>query len=157
VAYKDPEARKKQHREYMAAYRAARRPAGPLERTPEPLSARKAALREYNIAWRRRRLAAESPEEAAARRFHNRLCKKGITVDQFHSMMERQDFACGICGTDIASGPTRSVHIDHDHATGQVRGLLCPRCNTGLGKMLDGRLLEAARRYLDRSAKRTAA
>lgn len=41
--------------------------------------------------------------------------------------------ACQICGEPFL----RTIHIDHDHATGKVRGVLCMRCNTGLGMFGD--------------------
>ena len=58
---------------------------------------------------------------------------------------------CGICGTSAKAG--RRHAIDHDHATGLVRGLLCHRCNValgGLGDSVEG--LEAAIAYLQRHA-----
>ena|SRR3990170_4604657 len=52
---------------------------------------------------------------------------------------------CGICGTD--SFNARGPNVDHDHATGQVRGVLCHNCNTGLG-LLGEENLERAMTYL---------
>lgn len=68
-----------------------------------------------------------------------------ITKDEFSLMESSRDYKCDICKTK-----SKSLHIDHDHATGKVRGLLCLLCNTGLGKFKDNRelLLEAVR-YLD--------
>ena len=76
----------------------------------------------------------------------------GLTLDKYHSLLERQDFGCGICGADIVAVPRKRVHIDHDHTTGKVRGILCAKCNTGLGKLDDGRLFRAAEKYLKRVA-----
>ena len=54
---------------------------------------------------------------------------------------------CGICGT-TESG-YYDFHIDHDHETGEIRGLLCNTCNLGLGHFKDNpALLEAAVQYL---------
>lgn len=68
----------------------------------------------------------------------------GITQERYDQMLERQGGVCCICGGVNPSG--RRLHIDHDHSCcpgtkpgcGQcVRGLLCSRCNTGLGQFLD--------------------
>jgi hypothetical protein len=68
------------------------------------------------------------------------LNKYGLTLDQYHAINEAQDFVCAICGCDKPS------HIDHSHATGKVRGLLCAGCNVGIGMLGDNseRCLAAA-------------
>lgn len=54
---------------------------------------------------------------------------------------------CEICGMELKDDYSKK--IDHDHETGQVRGVLCTRCNTGLGKFLDSpELLDKASSYL---------
>lgn len=59
----------------------------------------------------------------------------GLTLAQYEKMLLKQG-GCGICGreTNYTSG---SFHIDHDHETGKVRGLLCFLCNVGLGNFRD--------------------
>lgn len=61
--------------------------------------------------------------------------KFGITLDEYNQILERQDYGCAICSSRKASGPLEngSFPVDHDHKTGKVRGLLCNKCNTGLG------------------------
>ena len=69
----------------------------------------------------------------------------GISRAELAAMVDRQRGACAICGVvDL-------LHIDHDHATGRLRGLLCRCCNMALGLMRDDadRLFVAAD-YLDR-------
>lgn len=56
----------------------------------------------------------------------------GITFDQWTEMLIAQSGRCAIC-----LDPMVDPHVDHDHSTGSVRGLLCTNCNTGLGKFKD--------------------
>lgn len=55
----------------------------------------------------------------------------GVTVEQFQEMLEFQAGLCAMCCAPMVPG--RGTHIDHDHVTGKVRGLLCGTCNTSLG------------------------
>lgn len=60
--------------------------------------------------------------------------KFGITIEQYEEMLVRQDGGCAICGRP----PGRiSLHVDHDHETNRVGGLLCFRCNNSLGDFVD--------------------
>lgn len=52
--------------------------------------------------------------------------KYGITRAQYDAMLVSQGGGCALCN---APPKTRALHVDHDHATGRVRGLLCFRCN----------------------------
>jgi hypothetical protein len=71
-----------------------------------------------------------------------------LTVEQLHRMAENQNFRCAICGADTPGG-CGDFHIDHDHRTGQIRGLLCNGCNRGLGYFRDvPASLEKAAKYL---------
>jgi hypothetical protein len=55
---------------------------------------------------------------------------------------------CAICGTDTPGTVQRFFAMDHDHETGEMRGLLCYRCNIGIGNLADDPdRLEAAARY----------
>lgn len=51
-------------------------------------------------------------------------------------MLARQAGACACCGTTAPGGRGR-WHVDHDHRTGAVRGILCHRCNVGIGHFGD--------------------
>lgn len=78
--------------------------------------------------------------------------KYGLTKETFMALYRVQKGRCAICGIRIRirnNGSRGNLHIDHDHTTRVVRGLLCPDCNHGLGKFKDSRrLLLAACRYL---------
>jgi hypothetical protein len=79
----------------------------------------------------------------------NRRCKKyGITPNTYNKLFNEQEGCCAICGVHQSELPY-TMCIDHDHITGEVRGLLCFRCNTGLGNFEDkAELLERATNYL---------
>lgn len=75
------------------------------------------------------------------------LVTYGLTVEQYEALLAHQDGACAIC-----CGTRRyRLNVDHDHATGLVRGLLCRRCNKLLRDARDNHLvLAAASRFLQR-------
>ena len=76
----------------------------------------------------------------------------GMTKAEYDQMLADQDGCCAICRTDTPGG-RGTFHVDHDHATGEIRGLLCTRCNTGLGHFRDDpAMLRAALEYLAREA-----
>jgi hypothetical protein len=73
----------------------------------------------------------------------------GITVEDYDVMFSQQDHGCGICGVKTPGGRTKHFHVDHDHDTGSVRGLLCHKCNRGLGLFNDDPvILDMALQYL---------
>lgn len=72
------------------------------------------------------------------RRVYNLSYSFGITIEQYEALLEKQNNKCGICKTDITQlTEGRRLAVDHCHSTGQIRGLLCMRCNTALGKFND--------------------
>lgn len=76
-----------------------------------------------------------------------RLDKYGLTVTEFEALYESQSGQCGCCSNPLGD----KYCIDHDHATGAVRGLLCYACNSGIGQLgdtIEG--LQRAIQYLSR-------
>lgn len=70
--------------------------------------------------------------------------KYGLSFEEFTSMLETQIGLCKICLL-----PMDKPNVDHCHLTGKIRGLLCVKCNTGLGKFNDDpELLKVALQYL---------
>lgn len=61
----------------------------------------------------------------------------GIGVDDVARMLLEQDSACAICTRRDPVVSTGGFHVDHDHRTGQVRALLCGRCNIAIGLLDD--------------------
>ena len=89
------------------------------------------------------------PEERLLGRIktnHKAMLKKyGITEEVYQQMLIDSNGICPICDCK------RTLHIDHNHQTGKVRGLICTSCNTGLGKFKDNiELLTNALKYLKR-------
>ena len=77
-------------------------------------------------------------------RWQKILKKRGATRAQYEAMYATQGGRCAVCGDayDV-------LHVDHDHSTGRVRGLLCVRCNIGIGQFHDDpAALRQAARYL---------
>jgi hypothetical protein len=67
----------------------------------------------------------------------NRLQKSyELSLDDYHIMFENQGGKCAICQKDF-SFVKKNLNVDHDHTTGRVRGLLCSKCNLGLGQFKD--------------------
>jgi hypothetical protein len=64
-----------------------------------------------------------------ARRTPKRATDLGITDQEYERLLGEQEGGCAICGNPPK---TRRLHVDHNHRTGKVRGLLCFRCNRGL-------------------------
>lgn len=74
----------------------------------------------------------------------------GISVEEYETLLEQQNGRCAICGTNPIgkSAPINTLCIDHDHATGRVRGLLCNSCNLAIGYLKTPEGLDAAASYL---------
>jgi hypothetical protein len=90
-------------------------------------------------------------------RFH-KAAQFGLTLDQVAAMLVAQEGRCAICGgeessRDGSSGKLRELNMDHCHASGRSRALLCNRCNRGLGYFMDDPTrLRAAIAYLEKHA-----
>jgi hypothetical protein len=71
----------------------------------------------------------------------------GFSPEYFNAKMESQGNVCAICGSDTPTGRWQEWTADHDHETGQLRGVLCSVCNASIGIGLEN--LRRAVRYLE--------
>lgn len=76
----------------------------------------------------------------------------GISLIQYNLMLTEQGNACKICGIDQAFC-NRKLAVDHNHQTGEIRGLLCGKCNLGIGNLNDdpNLILKAANYLMEHS------
>lgn len=87
-------------------------------------------------------------KEADRYRFNAIKRRYGIEKETYLEMIEEQNNICPIC-EEILPSDTKHVHVDHCHATEKIRGILCSKCNTTLGRFNDSiRVLENAIAYL---------
>jgi hypothetical protein len=107
--------------------------------------ARKASA-EYRIQHREKYLRTQS----------NSQLKKvyGFSLEKYEEQLKKQEGKCAICKTDSPQhGHIKRFSVDHCHSTGKIRGLLCSKCNKGIGFFNDDtKLLDQAIKYLQESA-----
>lgn len=78
------------------------------------------------------------------------LKRKGLTLDDYNRVVQEHSDVCDICGGP-PDGRWSTFTLDHCHNTGVLRGLLCSKCNRGLGFFKDNpELLKRAIQYLTR-------
>lgn len=126
-------------REYQRRYYA---------KNPEAIAKKRAARAEWgrrNPGYAAAYYAANKDRERARQRF--RLY--GLSRDAYEELWDRQGGRCAICRKKLAKGSVNGHHVDHDHDTNAVRGILCWRCNFLVG-YLEGPNVEAAKAYLER-------
>jgi hypothetical protein len=105
-----------------------------------------------NLRWRK-----DHPDAWQKSRWKMHLKKRGLTPELYERIFEKQNGLCAICrvALDRTAYGKRSVHLDHDHATGVNRQLLCALCNAGLGAFRDDPvLMRAAADYIEAHSKR---
>lgn len=89
------------------------------------------------------------PEKLEKKNFQSRIALSSIdmTFEEYKTLKRNHKGVCAICG--LKNKSKRELSIDHSHKTGKPRGLLCGKCNLGIGLLLDSpRLLEKAIKYL---------
>lgn len=96
----------------------------------------------------------DNPEKHKSIDFKNDLKKHyNMSVEDYNSLYDRQNGSCACCGANSTEF-RRGLHVDHDHITGKIRGLLCTKCNPGLGYFDDSiKKLQLAVAYLEKFKK----
>jgi hypothetical protein len=78
----------------------------------------------------------------------------GMTLEEYNRISEAQNHVCMICGKPEMNSKNKVLCVDHNHTTGEIRGLLCGLCNSGLGNFLDNKeLLMKGIEYLNKYEK----
>ena len=133
----------------------------------------KQRLKEYNKEWAKqnkekrmiygKKWREDNPEKTKeyhtkydlTKRHNAHLKRKfGITIEDYETMLDKQQGGCAICGkTEEAS--KQKLAVDHCHSTGFVRGILCRACNTAIGLFEDNvETMSKAIEYLNESSSR---
>ncbi len=98
--------------------------------------------------------ASMNPDRVKASRMKSRLKKYGLDVGHWQLLFDQQRGQCALCRLpmEAAGRGAGSAAVDHDHATGKVRGLLHNSCNQAIGLMReDPKLLRLAAKYLEKN------
>ena len=99
----------------------------------------RACNREYTRAYTAANPTAPENQWAASIKY-----RYGITEDQYWKMFADQGGVCALCGVEPGErNRNNRLSVDHNHETGQVRGLLCYNCNTAAGLLDDDPMLAA--------------
>ncbi len=100
------------------------------------------------ISRTQRRCKICVPTKAA----YQRACRYGISESEFEALRIKQGNACALCSNQLHHDHINGLHVDHDHITKRVRGLLCGTCNVGIGfleRLLSKSNLKAVLAYLE--------
>lgn len=99
-------------------------------------------LKQRNKEWRNSEAGKKAKQKEKAKRF-------GLSLENYEQMLLEQNNVCKVC--EEPETENKSLAIDHDHKTGQVRGLLCGKCNKAIGLLRDNaELLRKAADYLEK-------
>lgn len=106
--------------------------------------------RNYTSFCRNCRKGYDPKEYSSSERRREYLVNRnfGLSSKEYSNLKEQHNNSCAICDISFKTLGKR-LSIDHDHSTGKIRGLLCPKCNTALGLLRDDiKLLEKMLKYL---------
>lgn len=137
MAWKDAETKRAYERRYYEKNREAvlsyhrEWHAEQMAENPEYIEAKRQSARKCNAKRQADPEFAAAKRGTEARRHYEK--KYGLSWEDVLAMIEKQGGSCLICRNQLGDDPC----VDHDHETGEVRGVLCRLCNTGLGMFRD--------------------
>lgn len=103
----------------------------------------------YCIECSEKRTAADK----ARSRSRNLKSLYGLSLNDVDSILKEQGGGCAICGATEPGGSGKQWHVDHDHDTMVIRGILCAKCNRGLGHFNDDtERMRVAIKYVEKPA-----
>ena len=98
-------------------------------------------------AYNRQRYQSLTEEEKLLRNRKQTVAYYGLTLEDYDVILKTQKGVCAIC----SEAPEGNLHIDHNHTTNEVRGLLCGKCNRAIGLLNDDvSLFSKAINYLNK-------
>ena len=96
------------------------------------------------------RKSHKKAREKGLSRWYDMKKTLGIGEKEYNTLLQKQNHCCAICSHPHIDEKGKRLHVDHDHITGKIRGLLCNHCNLGLGHFKDNPFfLATAMWYLD--------
>lgn len=146
---------KEERNAYARAWRAKN-----VDKVRAQARARYAADPEYHKAKSIKHILNFRKNNPNANRNKHYKKRYGITVEEYESMAKAQNYLCAICEKPETKtrkdGSTMILSVDHDHLTGQVRDLLCSKCNILLGYLETGnvtfsQLINYRKKHSDKS------
>jgi len=144
MPHKDP----KERDAYLASYRDANREKL-REKYQKWYRDNPERAREYRKRYHQKRLQEDLAGVRAEQRRAWLAHRYGMTEEGYSQIWDEQQGCCAICSVPAAKG--EPLHVDHDHETGAVRGLLCGHCNRAIGLVRDDPVIaKKAAGYLDR-------
>jgi len=107
---------------------------------------------DYQKAWRERnKKKIEEYNSRADVQLRRRLYyiekNHGVSREWYLAQLEKQGNKCACCGRDFSKLKSKEIHVDHDHRTGKVRGIICMKCNFALGDVNDS--IERIQKVID--------
>lgn len=107
----------------------------------------KVKLRKYHQSWVKKNKKQYQKVQRRAYKKWRLETRYGLTVEKFFKILKKQKQRCAMCQEKFLC--SKHTHVDHDHKTGKVRGLLCAACNRGLGFLRDSiTIFQQGIRYL---------